>query len=133
MAEMKVDRVMGKSAETARPRRAESWRSGRSLRNVVRNLEALRSLYEGEDGPGLRHLLDPSDAGLADLLSRAFRQTLETARSIRPPLFRAVADPAAREALARLSAELHGLKKLVGGRLAPALGTPLGFNALDGD
>ena len=30
MAEMKVDRVMGKSPESARPRRAESWRAGRS-------------------------------------------------------------------------------------------------------
>ena len=133
MAEMKVDRVMGKSTESARPRRAESWRSGRSLRNVVRNLEAIRAMYEGENGPGIRHLLGPSHADLAGLLSRAFRQTLETARAIPSPLSRAVVDPAARDALARLSAQLRGLMALVGGRVAPALGAPLGFNALDGD
>lgn len=133
MAEMKVDRVMGDNPESARARRAESWRSGRSLRNIIRNLEAVQSMYEGENGPGLRHLLGHSDAGLASLLSRAFQQTLETARSIQPPLSRAVTDPAARDALAQLSAELRGLMALVGGKLAPALGTPLGFNALDGD
>ena len=133
MAEMKVDRVMGKSPESARPRRAESWRAGRSLRNVVLNLEAIQAMYEGENGPGLRRLLDPSHADLAGLLSRAFRRTLETARSIPPPLSRAVVDPAAREGLARLSAQLRGLVALVGGKAAPALGAPLGFNALDGD
>ncbi len=133
MAEMKVDRVMGKSPESARPRRAESWRAGRSLRNLVLNLEAIQAMYEGGDGPGLRRLLEPSHADLAGLLSRAFRQTLETARSIRPPLSRAVVDPAARDGLARLSAQLRGLVALVGGKAAPALGAPLGFNALDGD
>ena len=90
-------------------------------------------MYEGENGPGLRRLLDPSHADLAGLLSRAFRRTLETARSIPPPLSRAVVDPAAREGLARLSAQLRSLVALVGGKAAPALGAPLGFNALDGD
>ena len=40
---------------------------------------------------------------------------------------------AARDALARLSAQLRGLMALIGGKVAPALGAPLGFNALDGD
>lgn len=90
-------------------------------------------MYEGEGGPGFRHLLGPAHEALAALMSKAFRQTLATARTIRLPLARAVADPAARPSVVQLATEVRALKELVSGKLAPALGTPLGFNALDGD
>jgi predicted lipoprotein len=133
LADLKLDPVLGKSLGEAMPRRAESWRSGRSPRNIARNLDALRAMYEGENGPGLKALLPAADTALADLLSGAFEQTLATARAIDGPLARAVADPAKRPAVERLAREVRALKQLVSGRLAPALGTPLGFNALDGD
>jgi len=133
MTDMKLDRVLGKSIAAARPRLAESWRSERSLRNLDLNLEALLAMYEGEGGEGLRNLLGPSDEALAALLSKAFRQTLATARSIRIPLASAVSDPTMRPPVEQLAKEIRALKELVSGKLAPAIGTPLGFNALDGD
>ena len=42
-------------------------------------------------------------------------------------------DPARRPAVEKLRREAAALKRLLADRLAPALGLPLGFNALDGD
>lgn len=133
LANIKVARPLGDNAAAARPRRSESWRSRRSMRNVVVNLEALQALYEGEAGPGLKDLMGESEAKLAKLLSKAFRQTIATARSVDVPFSEAITDPAARKTLERLSLQLRALSQLVGDRLPPALGTPLGFNEKDGD
>jgi uncharacterized protein len=73
------------------------------------------------------------DAELADLLERAFAQTLATARSIEGPLATAVADPARRPAVEQLALEARALKQIVNERLASVLGIPIGFNAMDGD
>ena len=134
IVDFKLDRVLGKTIERARPKRAESWRSGRSLRNIVDGLSALRDLYEGENGAaGLRALLPQRRAATAGLLSTAFERTLATARGIQGPLSRAVSDATARERVLLLARQARALKALVARDLAPALGTPLGFNALDGD
>lgn len=133
MTDLKLDRVLGKSLAAARPRLAESWRSGRSLRNLIVNLEALMALFEGEGGAGLRDLLGPADKALAGSLSRDLRAAIATARSIAAPLTRAVTDPALRPVAERLARQVRRLKESVSDRLVPALGTPLGFNARDGD
>jgi len=134
VTDFKLDRVLGKTIEGARPKRAESWRSGRSLWNIIDNLTALQALYEGEAGaPGLRALFARRHHELASLLSTAFTKTLANARRIPVPLSQAVADPTARPPLSLLARQTRALKAMVAKELAPALGTPLGFNALDGD
>lgn len=133
VVDFRLDRVLGKSINEARPRRAELWRSGRSLGNIETSLVALQAMYDGENAPGLKALVAPVDAKLADLLSDAFRQTIETARGIDLPLDNAVTDPTARRKVETLAREVRALKNLVSGGLATAIGTPLGFNALDGD
>lgn len=133
MVDTKLDRVVGRKTGTPRPHRAETWRSGHALGNIIANLTAMRAMYEGEGGPGLKALLGPGNAERAALLSKAFDQTLATAKSIRLPLAKAVVDPKARPVVERLALEARALKVLISGELAPALGTPLGFNALDGD
>ena len=50
VASRKLAAPLGKSAEAAKPKRAESWRSGRSLRNVGLNLETLRAVVETPGG-----------------------------------------------------------------------------------
>ena len=116
-----------------RPRLAESRASGRSLRNVVVNLEALQALYLGEGGPGLGALAAGADPKLDGLLRKAFRLTLATARSIGRPLEEAALDPELRAKAAKLTVQARALRQIVRDRLAPALGLPVGFNALDGD
>lgn len=135
IADVKLRPVAGETAASARPRFAESRRSGRSLRNVALNLEALKALYLGEGGPGLSALTAPAaaDSKLDPLLRRAFPMTMESAQSIDDPLAKAVTDPANRPALNELVTRVRALEQLVRTRLAAALGLSVGFNALDGD
>lgn len=133
VADAKLRPVVGDSLQAARPHLAESRSSGRSTRNAVGNLEALQALYLGEDGPGLGALAGAADAKLDRLLRKAFRLTLETARSIEGPLENAATDPATRVKAEKLTTRVRALRQIVRDRLAPALGFPVGFNALDGD
>lgn len=138
VADHKLARPMGASADRAKPKRAESWRSGQSMDNIRRNLEAAQAMYLGENGSGTKGFSTvvrnvAKDKELDDLLRRAFTQTLATANSITMPLRQAVKDPVERAKLATLKTETTALKTILAQRLTVALGIPLGFNALDGD
>ena len=133
VAEAKLRPVIGGAAAAARPRLAESRPSGRSARNVVVNLEALRALYQGEGGPGLGDLAGAVDPKLDQLLRKAFRLTVATARLIGRPVEEAAADPALRPKAEKLALQARALWQLARRRLAPALGFSAAFNSLDGD
>lgn len=135
IADARLKPVLGESAGQARPQLAESRLSGRSLRNVVLNLEALQALYRGEGGPGLESLAVESgvDPELDPLLDKALRLTLENARGIEGPLAEAAADPGRRPALEKLATQVTALKQIVRGRLSAAIDLAIGFNAMDGD
>ena len=133
ISDVKLEPVIGDGPEKTRPRLAESRLSGRSLANVIDNLAALRELYEGGNGPGLGDLVRTADAKLHRLLRKAFRITLETARSVGSPVEEAAADAALRPRVEKLALQVKALKQIVRDRLAPALGFPVGFNSLDGD
>jgi len=135
IADVKLKPVVGDTIGAARPRLAESRLSGRALRNIAINLEALEALYLGEGGLGLSALVREygADAALDPLMRKAFRMTLETARGIEGPLGEAVNDPARRPAVEKLTTQVLALKQIVKTRLAAALDLQVGFNALDGD
>lgn len=111
------------------PRALENWRSARSLDTIVASLEAVAEMYR----LGFLPALKDSDPEFARLMDGAFAQTLETARSIAPPLSEAVRDPARRKTITKLMTELKALRQLAGDRTAKALDITLGFNSLDGD
>ena len=133
VVDLKIAPVIGKGAATVRPRLAELRLSGRPLRNIVLNLDALQDLYTGGAGPGIAALLPESERKLERLLRKGFRATVATARSIDGPLETAAADPAQRPKVEKLRVQVQALRQIVRGRLANALGLPIGFNALDGD
>jgi len=135
VGELKLQLPLGRSLERSRPRLAESWRSRRSLRNVIVNLEALEQMYLGEGGPGFAALVAEREGGpqLDAEVRAAFVRALATAREIARPLAEAVGDPEARPKVERLRAEVLALRDLARSRLAPALGLPVGFNSFDGD
>lgn len=138
VGDVKLWRPTGEVIEDARPKRAEAWRSARSMDHVRHNLEAAQAMYIGGDADGSRGFSwfvreVAQDAALDDLLRRAFAQTLATARGIRLPLRDAVGDPDERAKLDQLSKEVLALRDILAQRLAPALGVPVGFNSLDGD
>jgi predicted lipoprotein len=130
---LKLEAPLGAAPEEAKPRRAESWRSGLSLANIRANLETADALYGAPGGfsAALKALTED------DELDRALRQGFERAfaqlDAIGSPLHVAVEDPPARAQLKALLAEVQGLRRLVTEQLAPALDLLVGFNAMDGD
>ncbi len=128
--------VLGADIGAVRPDRAEAWRSGRSLRNIILGLEAAQALYLGDGGGiGLEQLAMTSqtDTKIGPLLTKAFALTLETARGIGKPLPQAVVDPASRPRVEKLATQIQAMRQLVGTRLAAALNLSGGFHARDGD
>ena len=118
--------------EKARPKRAESWRSGRSLRNIVMNLESMHAMVETPGG--FADLVAAHGAGaLADDLRSGFAGAVSRAASVNRPLRDAVTDPDERAKLLDLLRSLHALRALVTGPLSRAAGILVGFNAQDGD
>ena len=128
MEELKLGKPMGENRERARSRKAESWRSGRSLRNLRLDLAALRDLYQaGFEGligdPALREKVngafDRAETRLAGLPGDALGPLLESAGGWKQ--------------LRQAQQALDELRQMVSAELSPALGLPLGFNSLDGD
>ena len=128
----KLEAPLGESVAKARPKRAESWRSERSMRNIVLNIESIRALVETSGGfadlvaaHGERRLADDLRKGLADAASKA--------RAVALPLSDAVSDPGERAKLLDLLGSLRALRALVTGPLSRATGLLVGFNSQDGD
>lgn len=130
VADRKLTRALGGSAGAARAQLLEAWRSGLSGPAIQANLRTARALYDKAFAPALAAA---GETALQDLLDRAFAQLGASAEAMPLPLEAALGDPARREAVAVVQRESAALKALLAQRLAPALGVPLGFNALDGD
>lgn len=131
IVDQKLLAPLGSTPAEANPRRAESWRSRRSLRNIVLNLEAAESLYLTAYSAPLKS--DKENAALDRDIRRAFDRTLHAARDIKQPLYDALQSPGQRQSVEQLLAAASELKRLLGGPLPSALGLSLGFNSLDGD
>lgn len=132
VADQKVAAPLAASAAEARPKLAEQWRAGRSLRNIVLNLQAARRSML--DDAGFAALLPgPQFDGLKTRLAAAFDQAIVAATDVPLPLDRAVADAEGRKAVERLFVRLNQLRDIARQEMPPALGITLGFNELDGD
>lgn len=132
IVDVKLSRPLGESIEDARGTRAESWRSGQSLDNIVANLETLQELFDAPQGLG--DLLSRADAApLADGISRRLGTALDSARAIPVPLAEAVADPAHRAQVVALRDEVQSLLHVTNEHVAQAVDLSKGFNASDGD
>jgi predicted lipoprotein len=127
----KLERPLGERLETARPKRAESWRSQRSLDNLIANLEILQALYLADGGLKV-WLPAAGQEGLDQLLRDVLAETLASAEAIGMPLEKAVADAAARSRVEGLLEVVKRLRTLFATTLADAADVTLGFNATDG-
>lgn len=129
VAERQVARPLGASIRGAVPRRAEAWRSSTSLALVRESLDALAALYRAAFAP----LLHAADPALADEAERNWAAVARAAAAIAPDLETAVADPRGRAAIEDLLRAIGDLRRLLGERVGPVIGLPVGFNAMDGD
>jgi predicted lipoprotein len=118
--DQRVGRPLG-TFDRPRPNRAEARRSGRSLRNVVLSLEALRDLARGlSDVP-----IPRTEAAFAD--------ALEMAEALGDPVFAAVEDPQGWLEADILRQRIDFAQDAVSGEIGAVLGITAGFNAADGD
>lgn len=122
-ADLRLGRPLG-TFDKPRPKRAEAWRSGRSLRHVQVSLEHLRTLTA---------LLAVADAELAQTLDAKFEVALTKAAALNDPDFSGVATPAGRFRVEALQQAVNDIRTEVTQSLGPALGVSAGFNSLDGD
>lgn len=119
-ADQRLSRPMG-TIDRPRPTRAEAWRSGRPLPNVVAVVDAAVRLAEALAGAPL-----PQVRG-------AEARVLEAAGAVGDPTFQDIDDPAARFRLEVLRDRIDVLRRAMEAELGGALGIAAGFNALDGD
>lgn len=121
--DLKLDKVMGASAEEARPKAAQWWRSGLSNETLAYNMKSAADLIWLFLGPGAER----------DALMVAIGRTENTIRALAAPLPDMAADPAARRQLLLLREMVRSARDLSGAYVPPRLGIAIGFNSLDGD
>ncbi|HIC79560.1 MAG TPA: hypothetical protein EYP07_01170 [Kiloniellaceae bacterium] len=133
--DLKLDRPLSTSAKAVKPRRAESWRSARSLRNIRINIESAEALYRGDGQGGFAALLR-RQAGGAEVdrnIAAAFAQARTRLEALPDSLQAALDQPDGWQRLDDLRSDLRGLLALLSGPFSQTLDLPLGFNSFDGD
>jgi hypothetical protein len=135
VGDLKLALPLGLSLDKPKPKLAESWRSGRSLRNVELNLESARAMYGKDRTSGFRSLMPAGgdSESLDEQIVGAFAAISSSLAAIPMPLDAAVGDSGARPEVEALLADVRRVRDLVGQRLPAAIGLSVGFNALDGD
>lgn len=119
-AEARLGRPLG-TFDRPRPRLAEAWRSGRSLRNVMLAAQASQDLA---------HALAGRDLPRTDA---AMERARAAADRIRDPGFQDLDDPQARLRVEILQQDIRAMRDAVADEIGTALGIAPGFNAQDGD
>ena len=129
----KLNAPLGAGKDNARPRLAESWRSGRSLRNVRLNLVALIDFFGHGEGRIRQLIENAGGAGIADAVSSALHSGLSTIAALPDGFGDSLADEGFRSQVISASGNLDQARTMVGRDAVPMLGLLLGFNSLDGD
>lgn len=119
VADQRLGRPMG-TFDKPRPERAEGRLSGRSVRNVLLSLQALR---------GLAVALDPE----ATVTLAAFDRAIALADRLADPDLSGVADPQGWLKVEILQQAVRAARDATLAEIAPSLGVTVGFNSQDGD
>lgn len=123
--DLRLGRPLGEPGNP-RPTRAEAWRSGRPLRNVVLSAEALHVYAATVFGPEL----GPAAATDLDL---TFGTALAAAEHVGEPLDAAVATVQGRIRAESLQGALRRVLATAEAEIGATLGLAPGFNSMDGD
>lgn len=118
-ADQRLGRPLG-TFDKPRPERAEAAASGRSLRNLLLSLQALR---------GFAQTLSPD---LPQSMA-AFDRAITLAEALEDPVFAGVADPSGHLKVEILQQSVRALRQAVIAELGGQLGVSVGFNSADGD
>jgi predicted lipoprotein len=126
--EQKLEAVLGETPDAARVRRAESWRSARTLRNVKLNVAALEQEFSASE-PALSSVLHTADV---ELIDAAFARLQASLAAQPDSLEAALAAEGGHAALLQIASELDALYEAMEAALKNT-DLYLGFNSLDGD
>jgi predicted lipoprotein len=126
--QQKLESVLGEAQASARPRRAEAWRSDRSVQSLQTNVQALHSLFSAGT-PALKSVLLAEDIPAIDA---GFERALAAATALPPSMNAALATPEGYAALKEARDSLDALYELIEAALKKT-DLYLGFNSLDGD
>lgn len=119
LSDQRLGRPMGQPSQP-HPERAEARASGRSLRNVLLSLQAMRGMVD---------TLTPD----APKTMAAFDHTIALAEKLDDPVFAGVEDPTGRLKVEILQQSVQHLREVMVDELAAELDVGIGFNAGDGD
>jgi predicted lipoprotein len=128
LQEQKLAAVLGETPEAARERRAESWRSQRTLRNLKLNVAALQHEFTASE-PALSSVLHDADV---ELVNAAFAKVLASLATQPDTLAEALAAEGGHATLLQVASELDALYEALEAALKNT-DLYLGFNSLDGD
>jgi uncharacterized protein len=134
--ELKLGKPAGKATSgMPQPDQVESLTSGRSLQDLLDNLNGLLHVLYGHRGttPGIGMIdyLEARDATLVPVLIASIGDAIKALNAVPPPLSEAVVDhPAQVEAAYQALRSLH---RLIGVDIANTLGVTVTFNDTDGD
>lgn len=133
--DFKLGRPLGDTPADARATRAESWRSGRSLRNVLINLTSARDLYQAGGDASLSAITRarPQGAELDEAIRAALERLVAAIDQQPDSLVVALEAPDGWQQLNAIRNEARQLLDLLGGPWSQVLGLPMGFNSYDGD
>ena len=126
--EQKLGRPIGE--KRALPKRAENWRSRRSLANVAINLEALKEVYATIAAAAK---LGDDETQQAQFVLGQFDAAIKMTRALGPSIYDLLGEDKGRLKLRALRASVQEIFELTAGFLAEGMGLTMGFNSLDGD
>nr|WP_298684874.1 imelysin family protein [uncultured Dongia sp.] len=131
IADQKIGAPLGGDAAAAKPKAAEQWRSGRSMRNIVLNLTTARGSVLNPGG--FADLLGADKAALKADLTKAFDDSIAAAKAVGDNFAEDIAHQEMRKPVTALLVKINHLRDLLRQQVPPAIGITLGFNELDGD
>ena len=131
VSDQKIAGPRGQTIDKAKPKSAEQWRAGRSLKNIKLNLQALREAATGKSG--FTALLPADQAALKTEITAAFDAALAAADAAPEPLDAAVTDAEGRKKVGALLIAVNHVRDIMKQKVPSAIGISLGFNELDGD
>jgi predicted lipoprotein len=115
-----------------RPKRSESWRSQRSLRNIQLNIASIRHLYSGTTNSVDSLLRKQGRAAQADNISILFNRIEQQLKTVQAPLITSLYQSATVDQLLQISDALQQLDRGLTAEML-TLEIQLGFNSRDGD
>ncbi len=123
--DLRLGRPLG-TFDRPQPRRAEAWRSGRSLPNLLASAEGMQALFETAFVPAIGE-------DHARPVRNAFASVASAAGNVAAPIDVEVATPQGRIHVEALQGALKRVQTEVMSHVGPVVGVTSGFNSMDGD